>query len=85
MAITVDPEVDTPEVLKTYAKRLEVDEQGLHLLTGKPETVKKALLDYEIATEKDKESGLVGHSVIGYTITSKGKIDKSILFSFPGL
>ncbi len=84
MAITVDPDVDTPDVLKTYANKLALDEQDLHLLTGKPETVKKALLDYGIATEKDEKSGLVGHSVIGYTITGEGKIDKGILFSFPG-
>jgi len=83
MAITVDPDVDTPEVLKKYAERLEVDEKNLHLLTGKPEIVKKALLDYGMATEKDEASGLVGHSVIGYTITGDGKVDKSILFSFP--
>ena len=84
MAITVDPGVDTPDVLKAYAKRLELDEEDLHLLTGSPETVKKAILDYGIATEKDEISGLVGHAVIGYTITGEGKIDKSILFSFPG-
>ena len=84
MAITVDPDVDTPDILKAYAKRLEVDGEDLHLLTGKPETVKKSLLDYGIATEKDEKSGLVGHAVIGYTITGEGKIDKSILFSFPG-
>lgn len=82
MAITVDPEFDTPKVLKNYAKTLEMDEKDLHLLTGKPEIVRKALHDYGIDHEKNEAEGLVGHSVIGYTINSQGMIDKSILFAF---
>lgn len=82
LGLTVDPDVDSPGVLKDYIKRLEMDPKDLHLLTGKHEVVEKVLVDYGIEVEKDKESDQVGHSVIGYVINGQGIIDKLITFTF---
>jgi len=36
-SISINPDVDTPEVLKEYAERYKVTHRYWHLLTGKPE------------------------------------------------
>lgn len=43
VSITVDPEVDTPEVLKAYAQKNNFDLQQWHLLTGKKEEVRSLI------------------------------------------
>ena len=35
-SISITPDIDTPEVLKTYARENEVSHRNWHLLTGKP-------------------------------------------------
>jgi protein SCO1/2 len=35
-SISITPDIDTPEVLKTYAKENEITHRNWHLLTGKP-------------------------------------------------
>ncbi len=81
LAITVDPEVDTPAVLKQYTKNLDLDTSKIHLLTGKPETIKKVLSSYGIVTFKDKETGAVGHALLGYLINEEGKVEEVIRLS----
>ena len=39
VSFTVDPERDTPEVLKQYARRFKADESRWHFLTGEKDTV----------------------------------------------
>ena len=46
VAITVDPEVDTPEVLRGYAKNLGADAAGWSFLTGDPEEVRAVVREY---------------------------------------
>ena len=81
LAITVDPEVDTPAVLKKYSIDLDLDTSKIHLLTGKPETIKKVLINYGVATFKDKETGAVGHPLLGYIVDEKGKVEEVIRLS----
>jgi cytochrome oxidase Cu insertion factor (SCO1/SenC/PrrC family) len=78
LAITVDPEVDTPVVLDTYARRLDLDSAKIHLLTGKPREVTEVLDDYRIKTLKDKETGTVAHPLLGYLIDEDGKVEEVI-------
>jgi protein SCO1/2 len=35
-SISITPDIDTPEVLKTYARENEISHRNWHLLTGKP-------------------------------------------------
>lgn len=44
VSITVDPDVDTPEVLRTYAARYHADTSRWTFLTGAPEDVRRVIL-----------------------------------------
>ena len=81
LAITVDPEVDTPAVLKQHAKDLDLDMSKVNLLTGKPETIKRVLNNYGVATFKDKETGDVGHPLFGYLVDEEGIVEEVIRLS----
>jgi len=39
MSVSINPEVDTPAVLKEYAKRYKITHRNWHLLAGKPEAM----------------------------------------------
>ncbi len=45
VSISVDPEDDTPEVLRAYAKDLGVKPERWTLLTGDPETIRSVVVD----------------------------------------
>lgn len=80
LAITVDPEFDTPDKLKAFALDLDVDLSTMHFLTGENTVVKKVLKDYGIWSLKDDE-GFVDHPAIAYMIDDFGVVGE-ILFGF---
>ena len=45
LSISVDPEHDTPDVLRTYGKDLAVKPERWTLLTGDPETIRAVVVD----------------------------------------
>ena len=51
-SISIDPETDTPEVLKAYAKRFNVG-PGWQFLTGKPEDVKRIVRKIGLSRDSD--------------------------------
>lgn len=55
-SISITPEIDTPEVLKRYAKNLGISHQHWHLLTGQPEEVVYSLSQkgFQLYAGKDK-------------------------------
>lgn len=82
LAITFDPENDTPEVLKAFIKEIGVETKDLHLLTGETQEVEKVLLAYEIGLVIDKATGRVtGHSAVGFAIDRNGIIREVFNFS----
>jgi protein SCO1/2 len=46
VAITVDPETDTPEVLRGYAEAIGADRAGWSFLTGSPEAIRRVVAEY---------------------------------------
>jgi protein SCO1/2 len=60
VAITVDPEVDTPEVLRGYAGALGADLGGWSFLTGAPEEIRAVVRAYGAFSRKNA-SGDVDH------------------------
>ena len=46
VAITVDPETDTPEVLRSYAEAIGADRAGWSFLTGSPEAIRRVVAEY---------------------------------------
>jgi len=45
LSISVDPEHDTPDVLRTYGNDLAVEPERWTLLTGDPETIRAVVVD----------------------------------------
>ncbi|WP_409254172.1 SCO family protein [Bacillus sp. SCS-153A] len=73
VTITLDPEVDTQEKLKDYAKHFSVDHEGWMMLRGDPETTEEIAKDFKMVFQKD-ESGFVTHSTTMYLVDSENKI-----------
>ena len=55
VSITVDPKKDTPEVLRSYAKGLGVDDPRWHFLTGKTSDIKSLVEKGFLITAKPGE------------------------------
>ncbi|MBN8531567.1 MAG: SCO family protein [Alphaproteobacteria bacterium] len=73
--ISVDPERDTPEQLKTFASNFS---PRIVFLTGTPEEIKQAMSAYKVyaAKKEDKASALgytVDHSAFLYLMDRDGK------------
>ncbi|WP_317890721.1 SCO family protein [Paenibacillus arenilitoris] len=62
VSISFDPDNDTPEVLRQYADRMGVDQNGWTLLRGTEEEVGKLASGYNLSIAK-LEDGLFAHSV----------------------
>lgn len=69
VAVTFDPEQDTPEVLRDYAQRMNMDSSGWHILRGEEEYTKKIAADYGIMVQN------LGDGQFVHTITSLNLID----------
>ena len=76
--ITTDPEVDSPEVLKAYAKRYRANMEASFFLTGPPERLRKLWGAYGVKVVK-KARGLVDHTLLTVLIDVKGRIRRRYL------
>lgn len=74
VSITVDPEHDTPEVLKAYAKRFGADLAGWYFLTGNFDAVRKAALGYGVVILPAADGGKVGHNTQTTLIDRNGTV-----------
>lgn len=83
LAISVDPEVDTPEVLREYAQRYKADEDQWLFLTGDLGYIRRVggevfgvAVDQKFHTEKfilvNREGDVVGY----YTWTDQSQFDR---------
>jgi protein SCO1/2 len=75
--ITVDPERDTPKVLKDYVTAFDAPILGL---TGTPEQVAKAAKDYRVYYAKHPEAGgdySMDHSSVIYVMDPEGRFTAS--------
>lgn len=75
--ITVDPERDTPERMKSYVAYFDPD---FLALTGSVDELKKVARDFGAHFEKEAPdadgSYLVGHTTFGYLLDPEGKVVK---------
>jgi protein SCO1 len=71
LSITVDPEHDTPEVLKGYAEAFEANLTGWSFLTGEPATVLDVAHRYGVAVVKAADGG-VDHTLLTTLIDRQG-------------
>lgn len=84
--VTVDPERDTPEVLKRYTKFFHPAIIGL---TGSPELVRRAADNFKVRYEKYREPGAepdkysVDHSAGMYLLGPDGRFLKKFAYAQP--
>lgn len=78
VSVTVDPENDTPDRLRRYAREQGADLKTWSFLTGKPEDVDRVLRDYHAGRLRDPD-GSLNHTVVTYLIDAEGRIRRPYL------
>jgi protein SCO1/2 len=71
VSITIDPERDTPEVLKEYAQAFGADLTGWSFLTGPAAAIQDVTRGYGVFASKNKNGG-VEHSFLTSIVDSHG-------------
>ena len=71
VAITVDPETDTPEVLRGYATAIGADPRGWTFLTGTPAEIRQVVRDFGAFSRRNGEGG-VDHLYITSLVDRQG-------------
>jgi protein SCO1/2 len=71
ISITVDPERDTPQVLKEYAQAFGADLGGWAFVTGAPETIREVTRRYGVFAAKTAD-GDVDHSFLTSIVDPRG-------------
>jgi protein SCO1/2 len=71
VSITIDPERDTPAVLKEYAQNFQADLAGWSFLTGEPAAVLDVAHRYGVAVAK-RADGSVDHTLLTTLIDRRG-------------
>lgn len=80
--VSTDPEVDSPQVLKTFALRRSVDFSTTTLLTGKPDELQAVWSAFGVKVKRQAR-GLVDHSPLTVLIDARGVIRYRYLSGFP--
>jgi protein SCO1/2 len=70
-SITIDPERDTPEVLKQYAEAFGANLDGWAFLTGDPAALKRVSRGYGVFAEKATGGG-VDHTLLTSIVDKRG-------------
>ena len=73
ISITVDPERDTPEVLKQYAQMFSVKLDGWAFLTGSPAAIQEVTHRYGVFVAKAAD-GSVDHTALTSLIDARGRL-----------
>jgi protein SCO1/2 len=73
VSITIDPERDTPAVLKEYAQAFGADVAGWRFLTGEPAKVLEVAHRYGVAVAKQGD-GAIDHTLLTTLIDRQGEM-----------
>jgi len=71
VSITVDPERDTPEVLKDYAQAFGANLNGWSFLTGSPDAIRAVTRRYGVFAAKNANGG-VDHTFLTSIVDQRG-------------
>jgi protein SCO1/2 len=73
VSITIDPEQDSPEVLKEYAEAFKVNFAGWSFLTGEPAKVLEVAHRYGVAVTKAAD-GAIDHTLLTTLVDREGNM-----------
>ncbi|MBI2361368.1 MAG: SCO family protein [Deltaproteobacteria bacterium] len=82
LSITTDPEIDSPEVLKSYGRRYEVDFSNWSFLTGDLKALAPVWKAFGVKVER-KARGLVNHTALAALIDGGGVMRFAYLGTSP--
>lgn len=87
VSFSVDPAVDSPEVLEAFIRNYTDDQSNWHLLTGysQEEIEKFALEEFQTLVHKPKEADQVLHGISFFVISPDGVIVEDFNFTEPDL
>lgn len=71
LSITTDPEIDSPEILKSYGQRYEVDFSNWDFLTGDPKALQPVWKAFGVKVAREAR-GLVNHTALTALIGARG-------------
>ena len=71
LSITTDPEIDSPEVLKSYAERYGIDFSNWSFLTGEEKELSTVWKAFGVKVRR-KARGLVDHTTLTVLVDKKG-------------
>jgi protein SCO1/2 len=74
IAVTMDPEHDSPDVLLELATNHGMQPPLYHLVTGAPAEVEPLLDRMEIARQRDPETGIINHANLFLLIDREGRV-----------
>ena len=74
LALTLDPDVDTPAMMKAMLTAHKVDQTYFKGLTGDPSQVKPVLTAYQFATSRNPETGVLDHVNLINVIDPQGRL-----------
>ena len=72
LSITLDPQFDTPEILKTYAENQKADLRIWRFATGEPAEIDK--LTQSFAVHVQPEGGTISHGLATALVAPDGKV-----------
>jgi protein SCO1 len=72
VSVSIDPEHDTPKIMKDYAARLGADRSGWLFLTGTPQQVKQVLAAYKLDRIREPD-GSVTHMETLFLLGPNGR------------
>ncbi|WP_103109034.1 SCO family protein [Brevibacillus reuszeri] len=73
LTVTIDPENDTPDVLKYYAKQLGIQPQGWTILRGDEQTTRTVTSSLGFIANK-MEDGFISHTSSTYLVDQDNKV-----------
>jgi protein SCO1/2 len=74
LSITIDPEFDTPEILRPYAESYGADPQRWRFVTGTPAQISALTKAFAVHTEKN--AGTLDHTLATALIDPDGRVEK---------
>lgn len=74
VTFTVDPEHDTPELLREYAKKHNADPKQWTMVTGKPQEIQAVSKGMLLPIEMSNDTSKIGHSSRFLLIDGEGNI-----------
>jgi protein SCO1/2 len=70
----MDPNSDSPDILRELAKNHGMESTLYHLVTGDPAEVERLLDRMQIARQRDPETGVISHANLFLLIDRDGRI-----------